>query len=77
MELGAGVLWQTGLLVAFVCIWATVCCGRRCVLTGILSRRSFRGTTAFYFARFWNWRVKGGVKAAGVADLGCDGEGQR
>jgi hypothetical protein len=51
--------------------------GRRCVLDGILSRRSFRGTTAFYFAHFWNWRVKGGVKATEIAGFGCDGEGQR
>jgi len=47
-----------------------------------MSRRSFRGTTAFYFARM-DSRLrgidsrKGGVKATGVAGFGCDGEGQQ
>ncbi len=43
-----------GLPVAFVCIGQrsdVLYCGRRCVWLGILSRRSFRGMTAFYFAR--------------------------
>ena len=67
-----------GLLVAFVCIGQrsdVLCYGRRYVWLGILSRRSFCGTTAFYFALVSNWRVKGGVKATGVAGFGCDGEG--
>ena len=78
MELEAGVLWQAGLPVAFACIGQrsdVLCFSRRCVLDGILSRRSFHGTTAFYFALVSSWRVKGGAKAIDITGFRCDGEG--
>ena len=65
-------------LSAFVCIGQrsdVLCYGRRCVWAGILSRRSFRGTTAFYFAQFWDWRAKGGARAIDITGFRCDGEG--
>jgi hypothetical protein len=49
MELGFDALWRSFCALFF----------------SLLSRRSFRGTTAFYFAQVSNWRVKGGAKATG------------
>ena len=43
-------------------------------MAGILSRRSFHGTTAFYFALVSNWRVKGGAKTADIGCFRCNGE---
>jgi hypothetical protein len=54
MELGFDALWRSFCALSF----------------SLSSRRSFRGTTAFYFALVSNWRAKGGAKTTRFAGFG-------